>query len=72
MKKFFIFLAALFFSVCVIGQQKFSVSSPDGKLKFSLKILPETISYDVKYDQQLIVNNSILGFNFDSGELGQI
>lgn len=70
MKKFFIFLAALFFSVCVIGQQKFSVSSPDGKLKFSLKILPETISYDVKYDQQLIVNNSILGFNFDSGEFG--
>src|SRR5690606_21296281 len=65
-----ILYGVLFCFVSALGQQKFSVSSPDGKLKFSLKIVPEAISYDVDYKQQSLVRNSLLGFNFDSGEFG--
>jgi len=70
MKKFYILCTALFCFIAVSAQQNISVSSPDGKLKFLLKITPETISYEVNYKKQLLVQNSLLGFNFDSGEFG--
>jgi glycoside hydrolase family 97 protein len=54
----------------VSAQQNLSISSPDGKLKFSLKVTPENISYEVNYKKQPLVENSSLGFNFDSGEFG--
>lgn len=56
--------------MAVSARQNISVSSPDGKLKFLLKITPETVSYEVNYKRQLLVENSLLGFNFDSGEFG--
>ncbi len=69
-KKFYILCAALFCFMAVSAQQNISVSSPDGKLKFLLKITPETVSYEVNYKKQLLVENSLLGFNFDNGEFG--
>lgn len=69
-KKFYILCAALFCFMAVSARQNISVSSPDGKLKFLLKITPETVSYEVNYKRQLLVENSLLGFNFDSGEFG--
>lgn len=69
-KKFYILCAALFCFMAVLAQQNVSVSSPDGKLKFLLKITPETVSYEVNYKKQLLVENSLLGFSFDNGEFG--
>ncbi len=69
-KKFYILCAALFCFMAVSARQNISVSSPDGKLKFLLKITPETVSYEVNYKRQLLVENSLLGFNFDNGEFG--
>lgn len=69
-KKFYILCAALFCFMAVSAQQNVSVSSPDRKLKFLLKITPETVSYEVNYKKQLLVENSLLGFSFDNGEFG--
>lgn len=70
MKKKLILCVAIFCAMIVSAQQKVSVLSPDGKLKFSLKMASQTISYDVDYKKQSIVVNSLLGFDFDSGEFG--
>lgn len=70
MKKLLILCAVLFCFMHVSAQQTLSISSPDGKLKFSLKVTPENISYEVNYKKQPLVENSSLGFNFDSGEFG--
>ena len=70
MKKLLILCAVLFCFMHVSAQQNLSISSPDGKLKFSLKVTPENISYEVNYKQQPLVENSSLGFNFDNGEFG--
>lgn len=70
MKKLLILCAVLFCFMHVSAQQNLSISSPDGKLKFSLKVTPENISYEVNYKKQPLVENSSLGFNFDNGEFG--
>ena len=70
MKKLLILCAVLFCFMHVSAQQNLSISSPDGKLKFSLKVTPENISYEVNYKKQPLVENSSLGFNFDIGEFG--
>lgn len=70
MKKLLILCAVLFCFMHVSAQQNLSISSPNGKLKFSLKVTPENISYEVNYKKQPLVENSSLGFNFDSGEFG--
>ena len=70
MKKLLILCAVLFCFMHVSAQQNLSLSSPAGKLKFSLKVTPENISYEVNYKKQPLVENSSLGFNFDSGEFG--
>lgn len=70
MKKLLILCAVLFCFMHVSAQQNLSISSPDGKLKFSLKVTPENISYEVNYKKQPLVENSSLGFSFDNGEFG--
>ena len=46
-KKLFVLCVALFCFMAVSAQQRMSVSSPDGKLRFSLKVTSESVSYDV-------------------------
>ena len=70
MKKLLILCAVLFCFMHVSAQQNLSISSPDGKLKFSLKVTTENISYEVNYKKQPLVENSSLGFSFDNGEFG--
>lgn len=70
MIKFFVLYVLLFCSMIVSAQQRISVLSPNGKLKFSLKIEPEKITYDVDYKKCPIVTSSLLGFSFDNGEFG--
>ena len=49
MRKLFIICALLFCLGTASAQQKFSVASPDGKLKLVLDIAPEKVAYSVKY-----------------------
>lgn len=71
MKKYIGLCAVLFCCLFTVSaQQNISLSSPDGKLKFLLKITPESVSYEVNYKKQPLVDNSLLGFSFDSGEFG--
>lgn len=46
------------------------MASPDGKLKLVLDIAPEKVAYSVKYGKQQLLEDSRLGFEFDSGEFG--
>ena len=70
MRKLFIICALLFCLGTASAQQKFSVASPDGKLKLVLDIAPEKVAYSVKYGKQQLLEDSRLGFEFDSGEFG--
>ena len=69
-KKLLVLCVALFCFIAVSAQQRMSVSSPDGKLRFSLKVTSESVSYDIDYRKQPLITNSLLGFSFDSGEFG--
>ena len=69
--KLFIICSFLFCLGTASAQQKFSVASPDGKLKLVLDIAPEKVAYSVKYGKQQLLENSRLGFEFDSGEFGK-
>lgn len=71
MRKLFIICALLFCLGTASAQQKFSVASPDGKLKLVLDIAPEKVAYSVKYGKQQLLEDSRLGFEFDSGSSGQ-
>ena len=68
--KLFIICSFLFCLGTASAQQKFSVASPDGKLKLVLDIAPEKVAYSVKYGKQQLLEDSRLGFEFDSGEFG--
>ena len=68
MKNRLVLCLAFFCSVFASAQQKVSVLSPDGKLKFSLEVSPEVLSYKVDYRNKPLVTNSLLGFDLDSGE----
>ena len=60
-KKLLVLCVALFCFIAVSAQQRMSVSSPDGKLRFSLKVTPESVSYDIDYRKQSLIANSLLG-----------
>ena len=53
------------------AQRSVSVSSPDGKLKFSLSVVPDSVSYQVTYKKLPVVAASALGFDFDNGAFGK-
>ena len=52
-KKLLVLCVALFCFIAVSAQQRMSVSSPDGKLRFSLKVTPESVSYELKKKEKL-------------------
>ena len=69
-KKILILCTVMLCCAVVSAQQKLSVSSPDGKLKFTLNVTAETASYAIAFQKQVLVGNSLLGFSFNSGEFG--
>ena len=60
-KKLLVLCVALFCFIAVSAQQRMSVSSPDGKLRFSLKVTPESVSYDIDYRKQALIAESSEG-----------
>lgn len=53
------------------AQKNISVSSPDGNLKFTLKVLADNPAYSVSYKKTTLIENSAIGFDFDSGPFGK-
>lgn len=70
MKKTIVTTLLLLCALTVGAQNKVAVSSPDGKLRFTLTVTDAGIVYDVTYKKKPVVNASPLGFEFDSGEFG--
>ena len=70
-KKLLVLCVALFCFIAVSAQQRMSVSSPDGKLRFSLKVTPESVSYDIDYRKQILCLVSALIAESSEGILKQ-
>lgn len=71
MKKIIILSILLLSAASMYAQKKIPVTSPDGKLKFTLTVSDEGIAYVVDYKKRAVVENSALGFDFDSGAFGK-
>ena len=69
MKKNILILLLLGCSVIAFPQQKIKLSSPDGNLKFEFLLLEDAPYYQVSYKNKLLIQNSKMGFDFDSGVL---
>lgn len=67
MKKNFLFLVALLASASV-GAQVATVFSPDGRLTVNVDVKGGNPVYDVKYDNQPVLDESPLGFVADHGD----
>ncbi|MGQ8334916.1 glycoside hydrolase family 97 protein [Sunxiuqinia sp. A32] len=70
MTKKSIFIILLLFCSSLFGQKPITVSSPDGLLKYRLNVTKEEIKYSVSYKGKDLIEDSRLGFNFQSGEFG--
>ena len=67
-KKLLVLCVALFCFIAVSAQQRMSVSSPDGKLRFSLKVTPGSVY--LKRQPQAVSYSKFFSFGFnDSGSL---
>ena len=63
MKYAFIFCLLVFSSIA-IGQKKYTVSSPDNNVKFSIRVSAEAPSYSVFFKEKPIIDNSIVSLSF--------
>jgi alpha-glucosidase len=69
MKSFLIFvLASVFAAIPVAAQKNISLSSPDGRIVFSLKLLKGAAAYSISFKGKPLVENSALSLKFDHGE----
>ncbi|MEG1611631.1 MAG: glycoside hydrolase family 97 catalytic domain-containing protein, partial [Alistipes sp.] len=71
MKKIYVLSLCLCFAMTLSAQQKVDVSSPDKQLKFMLNVSAESLTYVVSFKKQVVIKNSLLGFDFDSGAFGK-
>lgn len=73
MKYFFILASGflLFIAVPVFSQKNIRLESPDGNIRFSLRIRENAPVYDLKYKGQTLIENSPLSLSFkDGGDFG--
>lgn len=69
--KFKISLIAFLFVTCsLFAQKQVSVSSPDGNIRYSLKLTKENPVYEISYKKKFLVQESPLSFDFDNGYFG--
>lgn len=61
-------LYAVFLIICipVNAQKNIHLTSPDGNISFSFKLLNKTMSYSVAFKQKKLINNSSLGLQFEN------
>src|SRR5665213_2312696 len=48
------------------AQKSIRLSSPDGNISFSFKLVNKTMNYSVAFKQKKLIDNSFLGLQFDS------
>lgn len=58
-------------SVPAMAQKSVALSSPDGRLSFSLKLAGPAPEYSVSFKKQAVINSSPLSLDFDNGAWGQ-
>ncbi len=74
MKKVTVFSIALFLiigNLSLFARKSVQLTSPNGKLKFSLTLEREHPVYDIQYQKQVLVQNSPLSLVFDNGAFGE-
>ncbi|MBM6516987.1 glycoside hydrolase family 97 protein [Parabacteroides distasonis] len=74
MKKVTIFSMIFFLvigNLSLFARKSVQLTSPNGKLKFSLTLEREHPVYDIQYQKQALVQNSPLSLVFDNGAFGE-
>uniref|UniRef100_UPI004029114C glycoside hydrolase family 97 protein n=1 Tax=Parabacteroides distasonis TaxID=823 RepID=UPI004029114C len=74
MKKVTIFSMIFFLvigNLSLFARKNVQLTSPNGKLKFSLTLEREHPVYDIQYQKQALVQNSPLSLVFDNGAFGE-
>lgn len=71
MKKNILLFLLLVLMIPAIAQKNVNLTSPNGQLKFILKLTSEKPMYDIVYKNKALIKDSPLGFDFDSGEFGK-
>lgn len=62
------YIIPIFLFICsALHAQQIEIFSPDSILKFTLKVSLNDIKYDISRNQRILIENSSLGSNFDSG-----
>lgn len=70
MKKNCIVLLFLLVSVGIYAQKTIKLSSPDGKIKFELRLQEKSPEYNISYKGKSIIQNSPLSLEFEDGFFG--
>lgn len=65
------FLLFVIGNVSLSARKNVQLTSPNGKLRFSLTLEKEYPVYDIQYQKQVLIQNSPLGFVFDNGSFGK-
>lgn len=74
MKKVTVFSVLLMLvmgNLSLFARKSVQLTSPDGKLKFSLTLEKTCPVYDIHYQNQVLIQNSPLSFVFDNGAFGE-
>lgn len=74
MKKVTVFSVLLMLvmgNLSLFARKSVQLTSPDGKLKFSLTLEKSCPVYDIHYQNQVLIQNSPLSFVFDNGTFGE-
>ena len=58
-------------NLSLFARKNVQLTSPNGKLKFSLTLEREHPVYDIQYQKQALVQNSPLSLVFDNGAFGE-
>lgn len=56
-------------SLLSLGQKNVSLKSPDGKIEFQLQLKKDAPYYQIKYGNQVLIDDSPLGLIFKDGDL---
>jgi alpha-glucosidase len=61
-----LYIVFLFIAIPINAQKNINLSSPDGNINFSFKLINKTMNYSVTFKQKKLIDNSSLGLEFDS------
>ena len=74
MKKESIYLVLAFFILCslsIYANKNVRLTSPNGKIKFSLALTEKSPVYNIEFNKQMLIQDSPLTLTFDNGAFGE-